>query len=194
MAKAGQTESFYSLNRHVLITAVEALQIGDNRTLESMGVSVKMAEEIRSIDLEALTKGKNFPASIVDIKINPRSLSLFLNHVSEETQQDRLIDDSMRLGIRQPMLLTLFGVSRNEYDARRDRLGLPNHVTGRIESLDEESEVHVYMEWQKFRAENSSVKTSAKTLEGIVSVCKSTGQRADQVWVALFDHGGVELQ
>lgn len=184
------SSTLYSLNRLALMAAAEAVQTGDKSALIHMGITDDIADRIKNLDLDSLTRGRNFRAPFVNLQFNPRVLSLFLSHVSAQSDQDKQIEEAIRLGMRQPTLTKLCGITRREYDAKRASLGLGHHSNGRIGALDEDEELEVFRVWKSFNNKNPN----CDSLTTIIAISRQTGQGADRVWAAISENGSIELK
>ena len=164
-----------------MMAVVDAAQSGEVTILEQMGIDAGTAEQLRQLPLDVLTRGKGFRASMLRIQVNKPVVGMYINHISKESQNESHIDQAIRLGLRQPMLNALCGLSRREYDNRRNFLGLPPHSTGRIKALGEEDEIEVYERWLQLYVEQPG----ASLLERLIMLSEQTGHRADAIWTSL---------
>ncbi len=177
------------LNRTVILTAVEALQKHDYKTLQHMGADPKTVEQLQTLDLDSMVFARTLQTSLIDIKFNLKAMELLFKHTSREAARERLINEAIRLGLRQPMLYAFTGINRREFSDRRRTLNLPKHATGRIEKLQEDDEIQVMTAYHRL----TTGEATYEPLEILVCVGRETGLRLDQVWTALEDSGGIDL-
>lgn len=136
----------------VLLAAADALRNMDHRMIEELGLGLldrETADRLQSLTTDRIAYLNNFKGSVGQFRIDPNGVRLFLGLAESKVTEDELINRAINAGMRQPMLEQLKGVSRREYTARRERMGLPEHARGRIEVLDQEKELLVLRTWQK---------------------------------------------
>ncbi len=175
------TKQLATLNREALYTAATAAQTSNYALLKKMGVDEACYDMLRSITLRALDRMRDFPAPLVDVSFNSKALSNFLNHQVKEHTEESDTDRSIRLGIRQPMLAKLTGISRRDYDQRKQALGLPPQERGRIESLTEAEELDALRQWEQMK--ESRIGELCK----LCTLSESTGIGIDRLWNAIME-------
>ena len=179
--KTINSKQLASLNREALYTAATAAQTSNFALLKKMGVEETCYDLLRSVTLRALDRMTDFPAPLVDVSFNGKALSYFLNHQELEHSEETDTDRAIRLGIRQPMLNALTGISRRDYDQRKQALGLPPQERGRIESLTESEELDALRQWEQLKNSNLS------ELRKLCSLSESTGIGIDRLWNTIME-------
>lgn len=180
----GQQENkhLYTLNREAVYMLAAAAQRSDYQFLDALGVDEACASLLQMVGIQELDRLQDLPTSVVDLRFNSTTLRRSLVYLQRETAQERLIDRGIRLGLRQPMLRALTGMSRREYDQRRQALRMPAKEPGRVESLSESDEIKVLELWERLsRDEELSL------LERLCIVSERTHLSADRIWNAVME-------
>lgn len=173
----------YALNREAICVAASAAQRSDFNLLQRLGIDETCIPLLKSIGIHELDRLRDFQASIVDIHFNSHTLTQLLSHLQRETLQEALIDRAIRLGLRQPMLRALAGISRREFEQRRAMLKMPAGEPGRIESLNERDELRVLNLWLSLKKNEAHV----GDLERLCRIAEETGLSADRIWNAVME-------
>ena len=172
----------YPLNREAVCMLAAAAQRSDYRFLECLGIEDECIPLLRTVGIHELDRLHDIPALVVEVKFNVDALTRTLRYLKRESVQEELIDRAIKLGLRQPMLRALTGISRREYDARRAALKLDPKEPGRIESLSERDEIRVLELWERL-SEDSEL----SDLERLCLVAEQTSLSADRVWNAVME-------
>ena len=176
MAKNTLFDHMRTLSREAILTAVKAAKAGDAELLSLMGLDDgETIANLRALSLESLMMGESFPGAIVDLRFNEDSLNLYIKHVTREGSREQLINEAIRLGIRQQMLEQLTGIGRREFEQRRQVLGAPRLSRGRVKHLSSAREEAVFDAWQALDEHDD-------VLFKCVAISKRLGIRLDQVW------------
>lgn len=180
----GQQENkhLYTLNREAVYMLAAAAQRSDYQLLDRLGVDEACASLLQMVGIQELDRLQDLPTSVVDLRFNASALRRSLAYLQRETAQERLIDRGIQLGLRQPMLRQLTGMSRREYDQRRQALRLPAKEPGRVESLSERDEIAVLELWERLASDDQ-----ISLLERLCIVSERTRLSADRVWNAVME-------
>lgn len=173
----------YALNREAICVAASAAQRSDFNLLQRLGIDEDCIPLLKSIGIHELDRLRDFQASVVDIHFNSQTLTQLLSHLQRETQQEALVDRAIRLGLRQPMLRALAGISRREFEQRRAMLKMPPGEPGRIESLNERDELRVLNLWLSLKKDEPQL----NDLERLCRVAEETALSADRIWNAVME-------
>lgn len=176
--------AFFNLNQQALVLAAEALRNDDASLLDQLGlgdIEESTFAKLRSINISALSCTREFRGQLLHVKFDARQLGLFLNMASSKSEEDELINRSIKAGLRQPMLEELKGISRRDYANRRMRMGLPDHSKGRIENLNEEDELIVLQVWR-------DLKDIEDPLERYLALFDHTQVSLDRAWLVIKEH------
>ena len=173
----------YALNREAICVAASAAQRSDFNLLQRLGIDEDCIPLLKSIGIHELDRLRDFQASVVDIHFNSQTLTQLLSHLQRETQQEALVDRAIRLGLRQPMLRALAGISRREFEQRRAMLKMPAGEPGRIESLNERDELRVLYLWMTLKKDEPQL----TDLERLCRVADETALSADRIWNAVME-------
>ena len=167
------------LNTAVIHALVEAIVDNDSGFIDSMGIDTDVIDLLKTLPATQLTRlTQSFGAQIIEVRIDGQALSLFKEHIERESQTEDLTDRVMSHGGRFKMINALTGISRQEYEQRRDILGIEAPSRGRIEFLNEADEVAVWDAWE-LTQENDPA------LERYLQVSLSTGLPIDKIWQAV---------
>lgn len=172
---------FGFLNQQAIILAVQALQHDDEKLLGQLGLTElddSLAQKLKELNIDHLNCTNSFRGSLLQLKFDPRQLSIFMGMALEKTREDDQINKAIRAGLRQPMLEEIKGITRREFASRRQRMGLAVHSKGRIENLNEEDELLVLNTWQKLTA-------IADPLTRLLSLHQATNISLDRAWVTI---------
>ncbi len=170
------------LNQQAIILAVQAIQTDDAKLLSEFGLTEldeEMAQQLKALNIEHLNCTHAFRGSLFQVRFDVRQLKNYLKMASEKTREDDQINKAIRAGLRQPMLEMMKGITRRDFAARRQRMGLPEHSKGRIEGLCEEDELSVLTSWAKLK------KDIADPLERLLTLYDQTGITLDRAWVVI---------
>ncbi len=170
-----------SLNHQALLAIAEALRNGDNQMLMQLGLTNMdhhVSSELKGLSADRVACLPNFKGSLFQINIDQTALQMFLNFAKTKVSEDDLINQAILAGLRQPMLEQIKGISRREFAARRQRLGLPEHSRGRIEVLSEKEEIAVLRAWEKLKHVDD-------VLERLLALHEETGVSLDQAWITI---------
>lgn len=135
-----------------------------------------MIQNLSAPEIRKLVKG--FGSQFVDISINPHALRMFNEHVLQEADHERVIDRAMRAGARFSMMNALTGMTRHDYERRRELLEIQSPGRGRMENLTEDDEQLVWRAWRACADEPN-------LLMRCCLVADETASRVDQVWLAV---------
>ena len=169
------------INQQALIIAAQALQSEDAQMLQQLGlvnIEEGLAAQLKSLSVDRLSNVSKFKGAFCQIRFDVNALRLCLGFVEGKSREDDMINRAIRAGLRQPMLESLKGISRREYNQRRERLGLPLHSKGRIEVLNEEDELKVLRAWDQLDELHAP-------LERFLALHETTGISLDRAWVCL---------
>ncbi|HMW71300.1 MAG TPA: STY4526/YPO1902 family pathogenicity island replication protein [Cellvibrionaceae bacterium] len=171
---------FYNLfNQQVLYLAVSALKADNEKLIAHLGLS-RMAEDTRqqisNLSLSQLVHVADFRGLLAEVRFNESQLINYLKMAASKTVEDQLIDEAIVGGMRQPMLQTLKGISRREFNSRREKLGVSETGRGRIGNLDldEDEELKVIKVWQEL------IHKTDDMLERYVLLHRETGLPLDK--------------
>ncbi len=176
-----QFSNIQFLNQQALIIAAQALQQDDTRLLAQLGllnIDEPLASKLKKLSVDQLSAINGFKGSLTQVCIDKDALKLCLGFVENKTREDDLINRAILAGLRHPMLEKLKGISRREYNARRERLNLPEHQKGRIEVLNEEDELNVLRTWDELEEFNDP-------LERYLALHEKTGISLDRAWICI---------
>ncbi len=170
------------LNQQAIILAVQAIQTDDAKLLSQFGLTEldeEMARQLKELNIEHLNCTHAFRGSLFQVRFDVRQLRNYLKMASEKTREDDQINKAIRAGMRQPMLEMMKGITRRDFAARRQRMGLPEHSKGRIEGLCEEDELAVLTAWAKLKNDQTD------PLERLLTLYDKTGISLDRAWVVI---------
>lgn len=142
------------INQQAILAAAEALRNDDIQLLNQLGLSgidQSLAMQLKALSADRLACLPRFKGCLFQMRLDESSLKHYLTFADIKVGEDELINRAIKAGIRQPMLEELKGISRRDYAERRARMGLPEQNRGRIENLNEEDEVRVYVVWEKLK-------------------------------------------
>lgn len=176
------TKQLYSLNREAVCIAASAAQRSDFHLLQRLGIDEQCIPLLKTIGIHELDRLRDFKASVVDVRFNSSTLSSLLSHLKRETAQEAQVDRAISLGLRQPMLRLLTGISRREFEQRRSMLKLPAGEPGRIESLSEQDELLVLQRWRVLKSDDAM-----DDIERLCEIAEETGLSADRIWNSVME-------
>lgn len=166
------------INRAVIDMLITAIIDNDARFIASLGINstaVGVLKKLPATDLHRMLN--SFGSQLIDVQINEQAIQLFQAHIQAESGHEDTLDLAIRLGARYPMLRELTGISRQEYEQKRAILSIDAPSRGRIELLDEHSELQVWDAWQKEQEPNP--------LRRFCLVAKKTQIGIEQIWQSL---------
>lgn len=169
------------INQQYLLAAADALRTQDTLLIEQLGLSMIdefTAAQLKGVNVDRLSCLGNFRGMFLDVRLNPNVLRMFLGFANDKVCEDDQIARAIRAGMRQPMLEELKGLGRREFSARRERMGLPDHNRGRIESLGEERELLVLRTW-------ATLSHITDPLERYLALFEITGINLDQAYTTI---------
>lgn len=176
-----EIDDLAAINQQALILTIRALRAEDTRVLNELGLidlDNQLVQQLKGLAVDHLANMPHFRGSLCQVKIDHKALRMCLGFVKNKTDEEDLVSRAIRGGMRQPMLEKLKGVGRREYNTRRERMGLPEHTKGRIESLSEENEILVLRTWE-------TLKHIPDLLERLVVLHEETGIPLDQAFAAI---------
>lgn len=176
-----QSQYINWINQQVLLAAADALRNQDAHLLNQLGLSnidEATATQLKAVTADRLSCLSNFKGTLFQMRLDTNGLKLFLGFANDKVEEDDLISRAIRAGLRQPMLEELKGVTRREFSARRERMGMPDHSRGRIEVLNEEDELLVLRTWD-------TLKHHTDPLERFMALHEATGISLDQAYITL---------
>jgi len=179
MSASKASSTYKEVNKNVIMLAALALTGDDETLIEELGLDQLDDSIIRrliNLTIEQLNYVADFRGTLVDIRFNPRQLSLYLEMAARKQAENDLVNRAIQSGMRQFMLEKYTGLSRREYSIRRKQLNLPGHEKGRIEMLNEVEEVKVIREW------SSLCETEENELERYCQLYERTGISLDRVF------------
>ncbi len=178
--------TFDVLNRTAILAALEAAHNFEFEALDLMGIDTATITQLQQLDLHSVVLSAKLPISVLEVRFNHNALNLMLQHGVKRSAWERLLNESIALGIRQPMLQQLCGMNRREFDQRRRSMGLPPPATGRISKLSEADEFAVVTCYHPLK--NSPVDNP---LTHLVNVSRETGISLDQVYTTLVNSNDI---
>lgn len=175
------------LNRSFLMALTGAARNGDIPFLERVGVPVDIVPRLKNLTVDELDFASRYRGTLMSVSVDIEAMQLCLQSATTKSSDEKLIDQAIQLGMRQPTLVKLTGISRREFDKRCVILGIDSKPRGRIAALSEHDEIAVYTAYQELKTKHT------KTLPLLIEISQQTGASLDQVAVSLIDDQDIEL-
>lgn len=175
-----------NLTADIMKFIMSAVADREFESLERLGITKTTILKLNSISSGALHIFAREIAAPFSITLDDKKLSQFLDRVIKDDIRSQLVDRAILLGIRQPALARIIGISRRDFDSRRAILGIPEIPPGRIQHLEERDSELLYRTIEKHVPKNENG-VFLLSLEAICTVSEKSGYRIAQIWSETID-------
>lgn len=100
-------------------------EAGDAHRLRDITLST--INRIRSLPTCATSHIEQFPADLIEVKVNKEALERCLSYIDAEQRREEMIDQLIILGARRSFITEFTGLGRREYAFRCQMLGAPSN-------------------------------------------------------------------
>ena len=139
-----------SINFTILIAALRALKEGNIRYCENIGFTFEEMNNLNKLTLDELFIISRESEQFINVRLNHDVLCMLLKNSHEQYHCQQQIDRAIQLGGSIALLNRYFGLTSNEVSLRRRLLDVVIPF-GRPPIPDEETDIGIWLEWQKCR-------------------------------------------
>ena len=134
---------------HVLLYAIQALSEGDIKAIKDLDFTVDEIRQLSQLSVKSIKHLTRLSGHFLEIKTDHDCFRKIMAHLLQESVNDDLQDELLRLEAPITMMQTLFGMSTTEYIQRQKLLGISGHGAGRPKLPSDEEQITIWESWIK---------------------------------------------